>query len=99
MSSSAPGVGIHLPIWSNFSLNKLEPPIGSSTFINGSGIPPIVQESADNRRGVASARVDKRNVDEIRQDSVAFKKFDTVEDYSDHHFAKHASSAKLVSTS
>lgn len=99
MSSGAPGVGMHMPIWSNMPHNMLEPPIYSSTFMNGKGFPPTVQHSADNHRGVTSARVDQRNVDEIQHEFVAFKKFDTVEDYSDHHFAKHASSAKLVSES
>ncbi|XP_057811200.1 probable ubiquitin-conjugating enzyme E2 25 isoform X3 [Salvia miltiorrhiza] len=96
ISSSAPGVGIHMPSWSNSPLNILEPPIGPSTFTNGSGYIPLVQDSANNNLRVASARVDKRNADEILQDFVAFKSFDTVDDYSDHHFAKHDSSANLA---
>lgn len=95
MTSNAPGMGIHMPSWPHLPLNMLEPPIGSSAFMNGSGFPPLVKDSADNRGGATSVRVEQRNSDEILQD-LLFKNFDTVEDYSDHHFAKHASSAKLA---
>ncbi|KAH6786469.1 Ubiquitin-conjugating enzyme family protein [Perilla frutescens var. hirtella] len=96
MSSSAPGVGMHIPTWPNLPLNMLEPPIGSSAFMSGSRFSPLVQDSADNRSGVTSTRVEQKNADEILQDLVLFKNFDTVEDYSDHHFAKLASSGKKV---
>lgn len=94
ISSSASGK--HMPTWSSLPLNMLEPPFGSSTFMNGSGFTPLVQDPPYNNSGVTSASVEQRDVDEILKQFSLFKKFDTVEDYSDHHYAKQISSAKHV---
>lgn len=99
MPSNAPGVGTYTPVWQDLPLNILEPSMGPSVFMNESAFAPLAQDCANNQNGATSARVEQRNADEILQNLDLFKKFDTVEDYSDHHYSKHGSSAKQVSTS
>lgn len=94
LSISSSASGKHMPTWSSLPLNMLEPPFGSSTFMNGSGFAPLVQDPPYNHSEVTSASVEQRDVGEILKQFSLFKKFDTVEDYSDHHYAKHISSAK-----
>ncbi|KAG6393759.1 hypothetical protein SASPL_144328 [Salvia splendens] len=96
MHAIAPGVGMHMPMWSNPPLQISEPPIDPSTFASGIAYLPMVPDYSNNHMKPPSARVDKRSADEIQRDFVSFKSFDIVEDYSDHHFAKHAPSARVA---
>lgn len=56
----------------------------------------MVPDYSNNHMTPPSARLDKRSADEIQRDFVSFKSFDIVDDYSDHHFAKHAPSSRVV---
>ncbi|KAL0399390.1 UNVERIFIED_CONTAM: putative ubiquitin-conjugating enzyme E2 25 [Sesamum radiatum] len=52
---------------------------------------PWAQDSTNNLNSAAPARVEQIYLDEVLKDFDLFKKFDTVEDYSDHHYSKHGS--------
>ncbi|KAL0443528.1 UNVERIFIED_CONTAM: putative ubiquitin-conjugating enzyme E2 26 [Sesamum latifolium] len=62
-----------------------------TAFGGGPVMPPLAQDSTNNLNSAAPARVEHINVDEVLKDFDLFKKFDTVEDYSDHHYSKHGS--------
>ncbi|KAI3457461.1 hypothetical protein Pfo_014124 [Paulownia fortunei] len=94
MPTNAPGVATYMPVWQDLPLNILESSAGPPVFMNESAFAPWAQDSANNQNGATPPRVEQRNVDEILQNFDLFKKFDTVEDCSDHHYSKHGSSAK-----
>ncbi|KAL1537779.1 Ubiquitin-conjugating enzyme E2, catalytic domain ues, variant 2 [Salvia divinorum] len=93
---SAPGVGMHVPMWSTSPLQMIEPPIAPSTFTTGIAYAAIVPDYSNNHMRQPSTRVDKRDAAEIHRDFASFKSFDIVDDYSDHQFAKHAPSARAA---
>lgn len=103
MPSNALGVGNSMPVWQDLPLDMLEPSLGPAGFMNESPFSVWEQNSSNNVNGASSigtslpTRVEQRNVDEILHNFNHFKKFDTVEDYSDHYYSKNAS-AKQVST-
>ncbi|XP_011098318.1 probable ubiquitin-conjugating enzyme E2 26 [Sesamum indicum] len=98
MPTTAPGG--YMPVWQDLPLNMLEPALGPTGFVHGSTFSSWGQDPANNQDGASSVatslptKVEQRNVDEILQHFDLFKKFDTVEDYSDHHYSKNGSSAK-----
>ncbi|KAK4420359.1 putative ubiquitin-conjugating enzyme E2 26 [Sesamum alatum] len=102
MPTTSPGDYMH--VWQDLPLNMLEPSLGPSGFMHGSTFSSWGQDPANNQDGASSvgtslpAKVEQRNLDEILQNFDLFKKFDTVEDYSDHHYSKNGSSAKQVNT-
>ncbi|KAL0306508.1 UNVERIFIED_CONTAM: putative ubiquitin-conjugating enzyme E2 26 [Sesamum radiatum] len=89
-ADTAFGGGPVMPVWQDLPMNMLEPYVGPA-FISESPFSPWAQDSTNNLNSAAPARVEQINVDEILKDFDLFKKFDTVEDYSDHHYSKHAS--------
>ncbi|KAK4439187.1 putative ubiquitin-conjugating enzyme E2 26 [Sesamum alatum] len=90
MQTDAFGGGTYMPVWQDLPMNMLEPYVGPA-FMTESQFSPWAQDSTNNLNGATPARVEQINVDEILKDFDLFKKFDTVEDYSDHHYAKHGS--------
>ncbi|PIN22740.1 Ubiquitin-protein ligase [Handroanthus impetiginosus] len=101
MPPGAPSVGAFVPpLWPDIPTTVFDPYFGPSGFMHES--PPIswAQSPANSQNAVSSmgtslpTRVEQRNMDEIMQNYNLFKKFDTVEDYSDHRYAKNGYSAK-----
>ncbi|KAL3848637.1 hypothetical protein ACJIZ3_010519 [Penstemon smallii] len=93
------GVGMYMPIWEDLPLNMVEPSMGSTGFKNGvfaSGAkgPACNQMGASPIGPSTPSTVDQKTLDEILHKFDNFKKFDTVEDFSDHHFSKNSYSAK-----
>ncbi|KAG8386319.1 hypothetical protein BUALT_Bualt03G0136600 [Buddleja alternifolia] len=87
-----------MPVWQDEPMHIVEPSMG--VIMNESPVGPWIKDSTNNQSGGSSigdsgtGRVEQGNADEIVQNLVAFKKFDTVEDYSDHHYSKYGSSVK-----
>ncbi|KAI3466116.1 hypothetical protein Pfo_022779 [Paulownia fortunei] len=100
MPPNALGVGTYMPMWQDLPLNMLEPSLGPSGFMNESTFSSWAQDPVNNLNGASSigtslpTRIEQRSVDEILQFFDLFKKFNTVEDYSDHYYSKNGSSAK-----
>ncbi|XP_073030850.1 uncharacterized protein [Primulina eburnea] len=97
MPSSSPGMETYMPPWQDLRLNMLGPSIGPSGFLTEFVTWP--QDSTDFKNGespmvIQTTNVEPRNIDEVLQNFEGFKKFDTVEDYSDHFYLKNASSGK-----
>ncbi|KAL2245900.1 probable ubiquitin-conjugating enzyme E2 25 [Sesamum indicum] len=90
MQTTPFGGGPYMPVWQDLPMNMLEPYVGPA-FMSESPFSPWVQDSTNNLNSAAPARVEQKNVDDILKDFDLFKKFDTVEDYSDHHYSKHGS--------
>ncbi|XP_051135080.1 probable ubiquitin-conjugating enzyme E2 25 [Andrographis paniculata] len=99
--TTAPGQGNYMPVWKD-PLNMFEPLLGSSEVYPGGQFsswtpdPAIDQKGAPPMDTSLTLTVEPRNMDQILQNFDSFKKFDTVEDYDDHHFSKNGSSAKLA---
>lgn len=72
-------------------------PSTSVSLTNESAFAPVLVDYSFIQKGKNPARVEQRNVDMILQKLDLFNKFDTVEDFSDHHYSK--GSAKRVSAS
>ncbi|KAG8364941.1 hypothetical protein BUALT_Bualt18G0051000 [Buddleja alternifolia] len=96
-----PGVGMYTPLWQEMPINVLEPSLGPSGVMNESTFSSWAEEQPACNQNAPSTietslptRLEQRNVDEILQSFDLFKKFDTVEDYSDHYYSKNGSSAK-----
>ncbi|KAL2496354.1 putative ubiquitin-conjugating enzyme E2 25 [Forsythia ovata] len=107
---NTPGAGtfvpvpVPVPMWKKWNMNMLEPCLLHPGFISGSSSAPWGHDPAKNQNNAFSAatpepltNVEHRNVDEILQNFNHFKQFDTVEDYSDHHYSKNGSSMKQPS--
>ncbi|KZV23224.1 hypothetical protein F511_05063 [Dorcoceras hygrometricum] len=97
MPSNSPGMEIHMPPWQDLRLNMLGPSIGPSGFLTEFVTWP--QDSTNNQKGespigIQATNVEPRNIDEVLQKFEGFKKFDTVDDHSDHFYSKNASSGK-----
>ncbi|KAL8046544.1 hypothetical protein ABFX02_08G184700 [Erythranthe guttata] len=73
-----------MPSLQNLPMNNLQPSVGpTNNLIGPSSIPNSLP-----------AKIDQIDVDKSVQMFEAFKKFDTVEDFSDHHYCNSGSSAK-----
>ncbi|KAL2476343.1 putative ubiquitin-conjugating enzyme E2 26 [Abeliophyllum distichum] len=103
---NTPGAGtfVPVPLWKKWNMNMLEPCLLHPGFISGSSSAPWGHDPATNQNNALSAatpepptNVVHRNEDEILQNFNHFKQFDTVEDYSDHHYSKNGSSMKQPS--
>ncbi|XP_075486573.1 uncharacterized protein LOC142526208 [Primulina tabacum] len=97
MPTSSPGMETYMPQWHDLRLNMLGPPIGPSEFLTEFVTWP--QDSTNIQNGespmvIQATKVEPRNTDEVLQKFESFKKFDTVDDYSDHFYSKNASSGK-----
>ncbi|CAA2966635.1 probable ubiquitin-conjugating enzyme E2 25 isoform X2 [Olea europaea var. sylvestris] len=101
---NTPGAGTSVPVlsWKKCNMNMFEPlPPG---FIGGSSSALWGHDPAKNQSNsfpVATPEpltyVENRNMDEILQSFDLFKQFDTVENYSDHHYSKNCSSMQQPS--
>lgn len=99
--------GSFMPVGQSVPMNMFES-LGTSGLMNGSGtFSHFLESPAYNLNGSSSAgsagnsvaiKVEQRNLDEILRNFDHFKKFDTVEDFSDHHYSKNGS-AKQVAVS
>lgn len=95
-----PGWGPYMPVWQDLPLNVLDPSFGPVAFMPGNAFTSWAQGPASDQQAACSKdtplphMMEMRNVDEILLNFDSFKKFDTVEDFSDHHYAKSGSSAK-----
>ncbi|KAK6132704.1 hypothetical protein DH2020_033509 [Rehmannia glutinosa] len=76
--------------------------VNGSGFINDNAFTSWAQDPVNNLNGASSratslptkVEIEQRNLDEVFHNFDHFKKFDTVEDYSDHHYSKNGSSEK-----
>ncbi|KAL6561824.1 Ubiquitin-conjugating enzyme E2, catalytic domain ues [Orobanche minor] len=91
------GVKSFMPGWQDLPMNVFEPSLSPSGFMNDNPFIGFVQDPAGNLIGtspVETTKVEQRNLDEVLLNFNDFKKFDIVEDSSDHHYSKNGSSAK-----
>ncbi|GER43083.1 ubiquitin conjugating enzyme [Striga asiatica] len=87
---------VYPPMANQFSPSMINRGImGPSGFMHASAYGPGMNYFASDQN-VQTPVVVHKDLDEIKRNFEAFKKFDTVEDFSDHHFAK-ISTAKQVS--
>lgn len=93
------GAGNSVPVWQDLPLDML----GSSGYMNGSSFSIWEQNFANtNVNGASPAggsfptKAGPVNVEEIMQKFESFKRFDTVEDHSDHHYSKNTSLEQVI---
>ncbi|KAL6538345.1 Ubiquitin-conjugating enzyme E2, catalytic domain ues [Orobanche gracilis] len=95
------GVKSFMPGWQDLPMNVFEPSLSPSGFMNDKPFIGSVQDHAGNLIGtspVETTKVVQRNLDEVLLNFYDFKKFDIVEDSSDHHYSKNGSSTKQISS-
>ncbi|KAL3636877.1 Ubiquitin-conjugating enzyme E2, catalytic domain ues [Castilleja foliolosa] len=98
------GVGMYMPMW--MPANVPGPSLSASGYMNGVLVfpPGMAQDPVDNLIGASRVEatpvpakvVEQKNLVEVLHNFDNFKKFDVVEDYSDHHYAKNGSSDKQL---
>ncbi|KAL6553451.1 Ubiquitin-conjugating enzyme E2, catalytic domain ues [Orobanche gracilis] len=97
MPAKGLGVKSFMPGWQDLPMNVFEPSMSPSGFMNDNPLIGFTQDPAGNMIGtspVETTKVEQRNLDEVLLNFYDFKKFDTVEDSSDHHYSKNGSSTK-----
>ncbi|KAK6132774.1 hypothetical protein DH2020_033502 [Rehmannia glutinosa] len=102
MPPNSLGAGSYMPVWKDLPMNVLKPSMSPSGFINDNAFTSWAQDPVNNLNGASSratslptkVEIEQRNLDEVFHNFDHFKKFDTVEDYSDHHYSKNGSSEK-----
>lgn len=91
------GAGNSMPVWQDLPLDMLD-----SSGYAGSSFMTLEQNLANNVNGAPvvgtpfPTKAGPINVDEVLQKFESFKKFDTVEDHSDHHYTKHSSLEQVI---
>ncbi|GFP78608.1 probable ubiquitin-conjugating enzyme e2 26 [Phtheirospermum japonicum] len=102
MPAKGLGVGGYISMWKDLPMNVLEPSLSASGFMDDDLFTGSAQDPADNLIGASQVEttsvpakvVEQKNLAEVLRNFENFKKFDVVEDYSDHHYAKNGSSDK-----
>lgn len=86
--------GLLDPTWSIPAISEEEMPFGSWIPIIETPKVPSCTGSSSNSSG--ATQIEYGNPDEVLKKFDLFKRFDTVQDYSDHHYAQNGSSKKQV---
>ncbi|CAA0813279.1 Probable ubiquitin-conjugating enzyme E2 26 [Striga hermonthica] len=88
------GVASYSPGWQEFPMNPVLEPMSPSGLIDDNPLAINILMGASQVEPSRPAKVEPRNLDEVFRRFDNFKKFDTVEDYSDHQYAKNGGSTK-----
>ncbi|GER56508.1 ubiquitin conjugating enzyme [Striga asiatica] len=88
------GVASYSPGWQEFPIDPVMETLSPSGLMDDNQFSMDILMGASRVEPSQPVKVEPRNLDEVLRRFDSFKKFDTVEDYSDHQYAKNGGSTK-----